>query len=112
MSNYRVFKGIRPMIYAWAIRQKSTGAYLPARKNGRGYSFDEPGFGFPRLFKSERSARNALTAWLQGEWKLEWHTKYDDAWGPDDYQTLVQNKVETRDASDMEIVKFLLVEQE
>lgn len=29
-------------ICVWAIRQKSTGYFLPSRKNGRGFSFDEP----------------------------------------------------------------------
>lgn len=107
---YQVSRGIKPFISTWAIRQKSTGKFLPARKNGRGYSFDEPSFEFPRLFKSELSARRALSAWLRGIW--------DDAicdhdeWSHTDYKVGAQpRKVEGRDASDMEIVKFCLVER-
>lgn len=105
---YRTFRGIKPLIKAWAIRQKSTGAFLPARKNGRGYSFDEPSFGFPRLFKSELSASRALSAWLRGTWDKP---VYDhDEWG-DDYQVANEpTKVDGRDPNDMEIVEFTLFE--
>lgn len=99
---------------AWAIRQKSTGAFLPARKNGRGYSFDEPVFGcFPRLFQSKMSAVRALSAWLQGQWKNEWHTKGGSPWSldpPEDYQAASPEKVDGRDPHDMEIVEFILFE--
>lgn len=98
-------------LYAWAIRQKSTENFLPHRKNGRGYSFDEPEFDcFPRLFKSELSARRALSAWLQGVWDKP---VYDhDEWSEIDYKAgAAPRKVEGRDQADMEIVKFLLTEQ-
>jgi hypothetical protein len=107
---YRTFKGIKPLIFAWAIRQKSTGAFLPARKNGRGYSFDEPSFDFPRLFKSELSASRALSAWLQGKWKREYHTREVGGW-PEDVEYIISEKVEGRDPHDMEIVKFRLIEE-
>lgn len=101
----------KPFISAWAIRQKSTGAFLPARKNGRGYSFDKPIKGcFPRLFKSKKAANLALYAWLQGQWKKEYHTREVGGW-PEDIEYLIAEKIEGRDASDMEIVKFRLVEE-
>lgn len=106
---YRTFKGIKPLIQAWAIRQKSTGAFLPARKNGRGYSFDVPSFGFPRLFKSRQAANLALYAWLQGQWKREYHTREVGGW-PEDIEYLIAEKVEGRDPADMEIVEFVLHE--
>ena len=98
-----------PSISAWAIRQKSTGYFLPARK-GRGFSFDEPTKDcFPRLFKSKQAANLALYAWLQGQWKREYHTREVDGW-PEDIEYLIAEKVGSRDPSDMEIVKFVLFE--
>lgn len=95
---------------AWAIRQKSTGYFLPARKNGRGFSFDEPTKDcFPRLFPSKMSAIRALTAWLQGHWKREYHTREVGGW-PEDIEYLTTEKVDNRDPSDMEIVEFVLFE--
>lgn len=99
--------------FAWAIRQKSTRYFLPARKNGRGFSFDEPTKDcFPRLFKSELSASRALSAWLRGHWKVEWHQRGGFGWDdpPEDVQALEQEKVEGRDPHDMEIVQFILYE--
>jgi len=63
-----------PTFEVWAIYQPSTGKFLPMRwTTVRGYTHDEPSFDFPRLFRSERGARQALRAWLQGEWS-EAHT--------------------------------------
>lgn len=73
----------------YAIRQKSTGYFLPMRfGTGRGYSFDVPTLDcIPRIFKSKRSAQVALNCWLQGEWKNEWHSKgyYGGFEPPDEY---------------------------
>lgn len=99
-------------ISVWAIRQKSTSYFLPARK-GRGFSFDEPTKEcFPRLFPSRLSAIRALSAWLRGHWKVEWHQKGGFGWDdlPEDVQILEQEKVQGRDPSDMEIVEFVLFE--
>lgn len=96
--------------YAWAIRQKSTGNFLPHRRNGRGYSFDEPVIAcFPRLFRSELSAKRALTAWLRGIWD---DLIYDhDEWSHTEYVVGAEpRKVEGRDPADMEIVRFSLTE--
>lgn len=53
-----------------AIRQKSTGFFLPARSS-YGFTHDEPvppDESPPRLFRERRAASNALTAWLCGKW--------------------------------------------
>jgi hypothetical protein len=95
----------------WAIRQKSTRFFLPARKGGRGYSFDEPTKDcFPRLFKSELSASRALSAWLRGTWD---QPVYDhDEWSHTDYKVAAEpTKVEGRDPADMEIVEFVIFER-
>lgn len=104
-------EGIELDLRTWAIRQKSTGKYLPARSNGRGYSFDEPSFAFPRLHKSKRSAQSALTAWLQGVWD---DPVYDhDEWSHTDEKVgATPRKVEGRNPDDMEIVEFVLFEVE
>lgn len=97
-------------MYSWSIRQKSTGFYLPARKGGRGFTFDEPTKDcFPRLFKSELSASRALSAWLQGQWKREYHTREVGGF-PEDVEYLIADKVEGRDRDNMEIVEFVLFE--
>lgn len=65
----------------YAIRHDPSGYFLPARKNGRGYSHDEPQSHaevMPRLFFKEIEARRALTAWLQGIFSVR-------AGGPDQY---------------------------
>lgn len=100
----------KPLISTWAIRQNSTGYFLPARKNGRGYSFDEPTKDcFPRLFKSELSATRALSAWLRGTWD---QPVYDhDEWSHSDYKVAAEpTKVDSRNPHDMEIVEFVLFE--
>lgn len=101
------------MFTAYAIRHKPSGGFLPARwKRSRGFSFDEPSTDeFPRLFKSERSASMALSAWLRGEWKEK---EYDhDEWSHTDYVIGASPvPVEGRKSSDMEIIAFRLVEVE
>jgi len=95
-----------PVFDCYAIRQISTGMYLPMRwKTSRGYSHDEPGYEFPRLFKSALSARRALSAWLQGEWNNE--SIGDDGWGGTECVPVL-TKVEGRNADDFEIVQFRL----
>jgi hypothetical protein len=56
----------------YAIRQKSTGYYLPepTGRAGRGGSHTEPvpeSCNNVRLFSSSLSAKRALTSWLQGK---------------------------------------------
>jgi hypothetical protein len=56
---------------AYAIRQISTGFYLPQKKRKRGFTNDEPvdcniGKILPRLFSKIGPAKVALFYWLQG----------------------------------------------
>jgi len=57
-------------IEVYVIRHVPSGKYLPARKNRRGFSNDEPeengGKLGPRVFVTYSSACKALTAWLMG----------------------------------------------
>lgn len=92
----------------WAIRQKSTGFYLPQSSRKRhGYTHDEPvtleSNLCPRLFARQQDAKTALTWWLKGETTVGWTT--DD----EDWHT--QPKAE-RNAEDFEVVnlKFAVIE--
>lgn len=91
---------------AYAIRQKSTGHFLPMRwHNRRGYSHDKPTEGaFPRLFLKRSAAHLARVAWLKGEWQCE--VEHDD-WGGGPY-TVGAYPVHdpSRKADDMEIVRL------
>lgn len=53
----------------YAIRQKSTGFYLPSSKYKKGYTNDVPEpkeVKIPRLFSSHKNAHLALYNWLRG----------------------------------------------
>lgn len=55
----------------YAIRHIGMGAYLPAKRNKFGAASTRMEFTTtqpPRLFKTEKAARNALRCWLQGRW--------------------------------------------
>lgn len=56
----------------YAIRQKSTGLFLPCKRHNRkqritGFTHDVPASGIPRLFSKRHYAQNALDYWLKGE---------------------------------------------
>jgi hypothetical protein len=51
----------------YAIRDRESGLFLPAHKQSRGFSFDEPSSDRkPRLFFNTESAKKAPAAWLRG----------------------------------------------
>lgn len=83
----------------YAIRQKSTGYYLPEIKHKKGYTWTQPSKdGIPRLFKSENAAKSALKWWLEGT--LGWMNvagRWEDI-------ELVLTPMEDRKEEDMEIV--------
>lgn len=93
----------------FAIRQKSTGFYLPAMEKS-GHSFREPvdcsegKMDSPRLHISYLCARRALIAWLLGIH----HPMWEDACR---YVGSIE-KQEHRDAADMEIVEINLTVKE
>lgn len=99
----------------YAIRQKSTGFYLPAdryrRRVGGGYTHDEPqpiSLCAPRLFRQSGSARRALTWWLKGitSVSIVGRSAYGDERG-EDWHT---DRKPHRNPKDMEVVKIELKE--
>ena len=107
----------------YAIRHKPTGSWMPARMfrtSGKGWSYwapadpssDKPYNKNPRIFYTLQSARNALTAWLQGEWvrgtvrEGDWETGYYEV----DAEPIPNNPPVERKRDDMEIVIFHLEE--
>jgi hypothetical protein len=73
-----------PTITQWAVTDALTGRYLPARKQGRGFTNDEltfivPGETYPRLFATERAARTAATWWKKGVTHTEVDISYWEA---------------------------------
>jgi hypothetical protein len=112
-GEYQVYQGIKPLYIAYAIQESDTGKFLPSHWNGRrGYSFDNPEHSFPRLFKSERVANCALTAWKRGEWKDPIYD-YDDAFHHEVFTGLFDPiEVPERKERKMKVVKVTLLIKE
>ena len=91
----------------FAIKQKSTGYYLPAGKKGKGGSWAEPEKGAaPKLFKQIGRANGFLTIWLKGGVKV---SQYQT--GDGDYDIGMSYVPQPhRNADDMEVVALALVE--
>ncbi len=102
----------------WLIRHKPTGGYLPepAGRMGRGGSHVEPVLHTedpattPRIFSSERAAKNALVAWLRGKYVAK-RGRY--AGGPDSIEEYYEDVeivgVPSRKREEMEIISADLV---
>lgn len=109
----------------YVIKHKPSGTYMPSRigRSGRGWSHWNPGHidpelgpeiyydQNPRIFFTLQSARNALSAWLQGAWERQigkegdWETGYYEVdTGPAPTEPLVE-----RHREDMEIIGLELV---
>lgn len=92
----------------YAIRQKSTGFYLPAPRGrgGRGGTHvepcaaDTPGYE-PRLFHTMHAARVALTYWLAGRVTV---SSYTDGWSGEYDESWYVEPVPGRVRDDMEVV--------
>lgn len=100
----------------YAIRDVRDGFYMPAHQPSKmsgSYSWDEPrcngGRWGPRLFNSEQSAMNSLTAWLQGRWGGK-YLSYHGNWGQVEEYVLSVARQNNRHRKNMEIVKFSLRE--
>ena len=94
----------------FAIRQKSTGLFLPGPSGRTGGSWVEPTADAPpRIFKNHHSAACAIRAWLMGHFKTV-VTHRMDMWGADEDVELDVIPVEGRAADDMEVVELKLVE--
>ena len=99
----------------WAIRQKSSGFFLPAAKGkgGNGGSYVEPvdpDKEPPRLFMSKKAAHCALVQWLKGHHKASWAYDSDD-YGHG-YSYVEDIKIipqPNRNLADMEVVEIELV---
>jgi hypothetical protein len=97
---------ISHVIECYAIRQKSTGNFLPQAHDGRGKGFtrDEPvpaSEHLPRLFALKQSARAALRWWLQG---ITSRCYSGGSLEDEPYEDTKTVLVPTRRAEDMEIV--------
>lgn len=96
-------------LHRWAIRQVSTGFYLPAPKGGRrGGTHVEPkdptADDFePRLFRTERAANTSLAWWLGGRVFVNY---YPGDWGHDDaFEDWKVEEVPGRNEDDMRVVR-------
>lgn len=96
----------------YAIKQKSTGHFLPQGNLSRGFTFTEPDAclaGPPRLFAKRTSAAAALRCWLQGHW--ESHGDYDRGdWGNEAYRVIEKKPRASRQPEDFEVVELSLDE--
>ena len=88
----------------YAIKQTSTGYYMPYRKYSKGFTADEPKKDcIPRLFSRRRDAIAALKCWLQGKWEMKYY------YGPDDWGLDIK-KQPNRNVEDMEVVTLCFYE--
>jgi hypothetical protein len=95
----------------FALRHRATGAFMPQRPTGRGYTFweprDEPE-GTPRLFTTRRGAQIAAACWARGEFHREHHP---GDWGFDDsYYDIKVVIRDDRQRDDLEIVPVRLTQ--
>ena len=106
----------------WAIKHKPTNTWMPSRmsRSARGWSHWNPGYvhpefgpeeyhdANPRVFFTLQSARNALTAWLQGAWE---NTQSQGSYfePPEDTGPAPMKPPVPRQREDVEIVEMELV---
>ena len=105
---------------AFAIRHIPTGKFMPCRMYSTsrgGWSYWDPAHDAdvydrnPRLFFTKQGAANALTMWLQGEWKRSSGVHYDFEGSPDYYDEVAPFEPPTpRVRFQMEVVPFDLSE--
>jgi hypothetical protein len=92
----------------YAVRQKSTGLFIPVLKPGykRGGSHSEPTNEHPpRMFPSRKSAQAFLGNWLQG---IHERGFIDEGGYEEDFIKVIPQP--HRNKNDMEIVEFELIE--
>jgi|TARA_R100001530_G_scaffold44082_1_gene33488 hypothetical protein len=89
----------------YAIRQKSTGFYLPQYRRRRSPTHTEPSETEPpRLFESVGPAKKALNWWLLGWTSLPADTRLSD-WCDE----ITTKKLPHRKTEDMQIVRLKMV---
>ena len=85
---------------------------MPQMRNGFSYWEPEGKPQPPRLFATERAAKNALTCWLQGQFRKRFETE-SDGWEFAPYTVAAGTEAEPvigRKRDDMEVVRLSLVE--
>ena len=91
----------------YVIRHKPTGRLLPARARSTSWDFTTPdGVYEPRLFKSERAAKNCATCWAQGVWTADIREE-SDGWEYPSYavqDTPSPKAVPGRNRDDLEVL--------
>jgi hypothetical protein len=105
----------------WTIRHKPSMTFMPARPGGRkarGWSHWTPRVqhplyskppGAPRLFESERAAKNALTCWLQGEWHVQYGSvSWEEGGGTEEIGCAPEDPEQPRHRDEMEVVQVRL----
>jgi hypothetical protein len=95
----------------WIIRSKKTGAYLPEleKPTRGGYTHTEPSTVLkPRLFTTERGAKNALWWWLRGEVTVRVTMADFGAFDPEPSEDWQTNAKPDRKAEDMEVIPVIL----
>lgn len=91
----------------YVIRHKPTGTLLPARVLATHYDFDRPeGAHEPRLFKTERAAKNCATTWAQGVWRQELRTE-SDGWEHPSYDYLAEPTPTTASGRERECLEVV-----
>lgn len=95
----------------YAIRHKPSGQFIEDLPPGqrRGGSHCEVGPGKPRILPTLKSAQVTLRNWLQGKFHAN---RGNDGMTGEFYEEITVTPQPHRIASDMEIVKFELVEVE
>lgn len=88
----------------FAIRQKSTGWYIPDRLLNRGYTWDEPReFAPPRTFRRRQDAQVALWWWLKGPCREHQYQDFEGNW---DSCLMWDSMRPPRDPMDFEVVPY------
>jgi len=95
----------------YVIRYKPTGTLLPARVPATRWDFSNANeVREPRLFKSQRAAKNCATCWAQGVWRQEEVTE-SDGWEHPSYtyrDTPSPSSAPGRNRDDLEVVPVTL----
>lgn len=90
----------------FAIRQRSTGYFMPEEGAFTRTQTEPRSYCVPRLFTSAGAAKCALTWWLRGEHHMSWHR--DPEWGHKEIDGLECEERPERKTEDMEVIPMEL----
>lgn len=97
----------------FAVKHVPTGRYLPQLRRKRGYTHAEPAAPedrVPRLHRTKRQAKTALTYWLKGAWNEDYAHNWES--GASEYCGNSPSPKPERKAEEMRIVKIRVEEVE